>query len=127
MSEQKPYERWVDKHGPGSVREYATGSRRDSRRGKGRYELVSPLAMREIAKHFEEGAEKYSSRNWELGQPLSWYLDSGLRHAYQLLEGDKSENHAAAWAWNAIAFLHTRESIRRGILPESLNDLPNYV
>lgn len=123
MSEQKPYERWVDKHGPGSVREHATGSRRDSRQGKGRYDLLPAEAIHLVAKHFEEGAEKYGNSNWKRGQPLSWFLDSGLRHGFSILGGDESEDHAAAWAWNALAFIWTREMIRQGKLPKELDDV----
>lgn len=124
MSEQKTYSRWVDKHGgPGSVREHATGSRRDSRQGKGRYDLLPAEAIHVVAKHFEQGAEKYGNSNWKRGQPLSWFLDSGLRHAFAVLAGDDSERHDAAWAWNALAFIWTREMIRQGRLPAGLDDL----
>lgn len=124
MSGQKTYEKWVDKHGgPGSVREYETGSRRDSRQGKGRFDLLPPEALQVVARHFEAGAEKYGDNNWKRGQPLSWYMDSGCRHWSQLLAGDNGEDHAAAWAWNALAFIWTREMIRKGRLPAELDDL----
>lgn len=109
--------------GPRSLRQHETGSVRDTRRGKGRFDLLSPYALRAWAKHSEDGAEKYSPRNWEKGQPLSWYLDSGGRHWSQLLAGDTDEDHAAAWMWNAAAFIHTREMIRQGKLPAELDDL----
>lgn len=125
MSEQKPHSTWVDNHGgPGSVREFNTGSRRDSRQGKGRFDLLPPAALKRVAQHFERGADKYGERNWELGQPLSVYLDSGGRHWSQVLAGDDDEDHAAAWVWNALAFIETRERIRRGELPEELDDIP---
>lgn len=124
MSEQKPYSKWVDKHGgPGSVRQHETGSRRDSRRGKGRYDLLPAEAIHVVAKHFEEGGEKYGDSNWKRGMPMSWFLDSGLRHGFSILGGDESEDHAAAWAWNALAYIWTREMIRQGKLPEELDDL----
>lgn len=119
------YRRWVDSHGPGTVREHETGSRRDTRQGKGRFDLLPPAALRRVAQHFEAGANKYGDRNWEKGQPLSWYLDSGCRHWAQLLSGETDEDHAAAWAWNALAFLETQERIRRGLLPGDLDDLPS--
>lgn len=123
MAEQKPYEKWVDKHGPGSLREHTTGSRRDSRRGRGRYDLLPAEAIHLVAKHFEEGAEKYGANNWRRGQPLSWYMDSGLRHAFSILRGEVDERHDVALAWNALAFIWTREMIRQGKLPEELDDL----
>jgi hypothetical protein len=77
----------------------------------------------------ETGFKQYheGSRNWEKGIPLSRFVDSGLRHAFQYLEGMQDEDHLAQAAWNFLALLHTEEMIKRGILPEELDDLPNYM
>ena len=107
----------------GERQEFSTGSRRDTRTGKGRYDLVSTIALRRLAQHYENGAVKYGDRNWEKGQPLSRYLDSAMRHIQNLLELDKSEDHGSAVAWNAFAFVHTAEMIERGALPPELDDL----
>lgn len=109
----------------GARRSFETGSVRDIRDGKGRFDLLPTRALRELAQHFEAGSKKYGERNWELGQPLSGYLDSGLRHAFWVLEGAHDENHAAAALWNFACFLETRARIAEGILPAELNDLPN--
>lgn len=101
-----------------------TGAVRDSRTGKGRYDLLPPRALRRLAEHFEAGASKYGERNWEKGQPLSVYLDSGLRHAIKVLEGLTDEDHAVAALWNLAAFIETRERISEGLLPADLDDLP---
>lgn len=106
--------------------EWATGSRRDSRQGKGRYDLLSPLALRRITGVLERGAAKYGDRNWEKGQPLSRYADSALRHLFQWIEGKRDEDHLGQAAWNLLAALHTEEAIDRGRLPAELNDLPDY-
>jgi len=111
----------------GQRQEFNTGSVRDSRDGKGRFDLISSIALKRLAQHFENGAKKYGDRNWEKGQPLSRYLDSLIRHAYCLLEGKKDEDHASAIAWNAMAYVHTEEMIKRGILSKELNDMPNYL
>ncbi len=110
----------------GKRQEFNTGSVRDTRDGKGRFDLISPLALKRLAKHYENGAVKYGDRNWEKGQPMSRYIDSLIRHAYCLLEGKKDEDHASAIAWNAFAYIHTEEAIERGFLPKELNDMPNY-
>lgn len=107
----------------GKRREVPTGSVREAREGKGRFDLLSFFALHELACHTEDGAVKYSDRNWEKGQPLSWYLDSAIRHLYKYLGGDDSENHIAAAMWNCMAFIHTREMVRRGALPKELDDL----
>jgi hypothetical protein len=103
---------------------FTTGSRRDDRTGKGRYDLLPTHAMRRLAQVYERGATKYGDRNWEKGQPLSRYLDSALRHTFQVLEGKTDEDHAGHAAWNLLAFIETQHRIREGVLPESLDDLP---
>ncbi len=107
----------------GERRSFGTGSVRDIRTGKGRYDLLPPIAIKRLAQHFENGAVKYGDKNWELGQPLSGYLDSGLRHTFNLLELKVDEDHAAAGIWNLIAFLCTAEWIIEGRLPRDLDDI----
>lgn len=104
--------------------EFATGSKRDTRKGKGRFDLISPIALKRLAQHYENGAIKYGDRNWEKGQPLSRYMDSLIRHAYCVMLGMVDEDHLAAIAWNAFAVIHTQELIRQGRLPKELDDLP---
>jgi len=112
----------------GERREYSTGSVRDRQRGKGRYDLFSPIAMRRIADVYEKGAVKYAARNWEKGQPIAAsFLDSALRHIYQNLEGLRDEDHLAQAAWNLIAAIHVETCIQRGLLPPELDDRPSYL
>lgn len=106
--------------------EHHGGAVRDTANGKGRYELVSPLAMKRLALTLERGVEKYSARNWEKGIPLGRFLDAALRHSNQYLEGNRDEDHLSAAFWNLMCAIHTEEMIIRGLLPESLNDLPDY-
>lgn len=96
------------------------GAMRDRPPGKGRYDLISPLFLQDLAVLLEKGAEKYAVRNWELGYSLPLCLDSALRHLTQLMEGDDAEDHALAVAWNMMAFIHIRHMVRRGLLPVSL-------
>ena len=110
----------------GEREEFPTGSKRDTRKGKGRFDLISPIALREIAVVYEKGAEKYGERNWEKGQPLSRFLDSALRHLNQVIEGNVDENHAAQAAWNIMSFIHIREMVAKGVLPKELNDLHDH-
>lgn len=57
-----------------------TGAKRDDRSGKGRFDLIPPEALQALAERLEVGAKHYGERNWEKGQPLSWFVDSGMRH-----------------------------------------------
>lgn len=111
----------------GARRSFDTGSVRDIRTGKGRYDLISPIALKRLAKHYENGAVKYGDRNWEKGQPLASYMDSLIRHAYVFMAGDRSEDHLAAIAWNAFAVMHTQMMIKESKLPKTFNDLPKAI
>jgi hypothetical protein len=106
----------------GKREDLPTGSVRDTRIGKGRYDLISPIALKPLARHYEAGAKKYGDRNWEKGQPLSRYLDSAMRHLVSFLGGDRSEDHLSACSWNCFAYVHTLEMIEKGVLPRELDD-----
>ena len=108
----------------GERQDFETGSRRDTNKGKGRYDLLPAHAMSRLAIHFENGAEKYGDRNWEKGQPVSRYLDSALRHIFKYLEGSRDEDHAVAASWNLLCMIETEYRIDQGILPEDLDNLP---
>lgn len=113
----------------GTRKIYSTGAQKEDdsqTEGKGAFHLLPPTAIRRVAEIWRKGAIKYAPRNWEKGLPLSRLLDSGLRHAFQYLEGRQDEDHLAQAAWNFLALLHTEEMIKRGILPAELADLPSY-
>ena len=108
------------------IRRAPSGAVRDGREGKGRYDLLMlgfARALKQIAYHCEKGAGKYSDRNWERGQPMSWYLDSGLRHIAGWASGQADEDHLRAAAWNLLAALETRERVDVGLLGRELLDL----
>lgn len=107
----------------GKRQQFSTGSVRDTQEGKGRYDLITPIGLRRLAIHYENGAKKYGDRNWEKGQPLGRYLESAIRHIYTFLEGSRDEDHLAAAAWNILACIHTEEKIKAGELPEELDNL----
>jgi len=107
----------------GKHQEFETGSKRDTRDGKGRFDLIPSYALTRLARHYENGAKKYGDRNWERGQPLARYLDSMIRHAYKFLGGSQEEDHLAAVAWNALAYIETEHRIEQGILSVDLDDI----
>jgi len=108
----------------GERQNFDTGSVRDTNTGKGRFDLVAPYAMLRLAQHYENGSSKYGDRNWELGQPLSRYLDSAIRHLTKVTMGLEDEDHLSAAAWNIMAITETQMRIKLGLLPEKLDDLP---
>lgn len=110
----------------GVKQEYNSGATRDNSVGKGKYVLVSPLALKRLAGVYERGVINHSERNWEKGFSMQRALDSAIRHIYQYVEGLRDEDHLAQAAWNIFAAIHFEEMIERGLLPKELNDLPNY-
>jgi len=107
------------------IETYPSGANRSSRDGKGRFDLISPLALTRLARHYENGAREHGERNWEGGFPISRCVDSALRHLSQYLAGDRSEDHLAAVAWQMFCALHFEEQIVLGRLPAELADVPN--
>jgi hypothetical protein len=64
----------------------------------------------DVAKQYEDGAKKYSDRNWEKGIPLHCYIDSGVRHYLKFKRGDDDEPHGRAFVWNILGALWTQEN-----------------
>lgn len=109
----------------GKRQEFSTGSRRDLQEGKGRFDLFQMLALMDIAKVNEDGAVKYSARNWELGQPCSRYLDSALRHLSKFILGFRDEPHLSQCTWNLLCLHETKIRCKIGLLPAELDDIPS--
>ena len=107
----------------GARESFETGMVRDTRIDKGRFDLITPVALRRLALVYERGAAKYAARNWEKGSPLSRFADSAQRHLNDLQmialykrEGipldrlpadvNPNEDHAAQAAWNLFGLMH---------------------
>jgi len=108
----------------GARQQFGTGAVRDTQNGKGRYDLLPCDALRRVAVVFQKGAEKYKERNWEHGINVTRFLDSGIRHSFQALNGETDEDHLAQAAWNLLCAIQTQEWTKNGTLPVSLNDIP---
>ena len=102
------------------IRKFKTGSVRDNEEGKGRWDLMPYEPLRRLAVHYENGAKKYGDRNWELGQEMSAYLRSAMRHLARFMDGENGEDHLSACVWNIFGFIHTEKNILDGKLPVSL-------
>lgn len=86
--------------------EYGSGMVRDTQSGKPRYDLIDLAFLKRWAELMGRGAEKYGERNWELADSedeLARFKQSALRHMFQWLEGDGTEDHAVAVAFNLAA------------------------
>ncbi len=93
----------------GQRRNFHTGAVRDVREGKGRCDLLPPRALLRLSKHFEAGAVKYGDRNWEKGMPVDVFIDSGLRHLFQYMMGERDEDHLCAASWNLVCAMEMEE------------------
>lgn len=111
----------------GQRRQFNTGAQRDRGENKGMPVLISPFALDRLARHLEYGAQKYDRRNWEKGMPVEEYVDSLLRHTLAIMRGETDEDHESAAMFNIMCVIHTREMIRRGVLPADLEYRPTYV
>ena len=81
-------------------------------------------ATKRLSIQLEMGAIKYGTRNWEKGQPMESYVNSALRHIFAMLDGKDDEDHYAAALFNVMGLWHTGHMISKGLLPDTLNDLP---
>ncbi len=104
---------------------YDSGALRSDRKGKGRFDLISPHGLLRLAIQYEEGGRAHApdERNWELGFPISRALCSAIGHIVDHLKGDRSEDHLAATAWQMFAVMHFEELIKLDLLPKELDDI----
>ena len=93
----------------GERTEFSTGAVRDLHEGKGRFDLLPMCVLLRLAKHYEEGAKKYSDRNWEKGIPAHSFADSAMRHLVKYLDGWSDEDHLIAAIWNLCGLAWTEE------------------
>lgn len=91
------------------VVEFATGAVRGSDAHQERWDLISPIGLRRVARTCAEGAAKYGDFNWERGMPVHDLLNHALRHLYLYLTGDRSEDHLGHAGWNVLAACHSEE------------------
>lgn len=104
----------------GERQDYDSGMRRDTQQGKPRYDLIDRDFLRRWAELMARGAEKYGERNWELAnseEEVNRFKASAFRHLMQWLDGDETEDHAAAVAFNLAAAERTK-----GKTQEALED-----
>jgi hypothetical protein len=105
----------------GNTVEYETGAVRSSDAEPYRFDLISPVGLKAVARACAEGAKKYSDFNWEAGMPVNDLLNHAIRHIYEYLSGDRDEDHLGHAAWNVIGAIHSVElwpDINEGALRE---------
>ena len=78
---------------------------------KPRLDLISPIALEEVAKVLAFGAKKYQAWNWAKGINYTRVIAAILRHTYLYLRGETLDSetgisHMAAVMCNAMFLLH---------------------
>lgn len=87
----------------GKREEFSTGMVRDTQDDKPRYDLLDRPFLRRWALLMARGAKKYGENNWKKAatEPeFARFQASATRHLFQWLDGDRTEDHAAAVAFN---------------------------
>jgi len=103
--------------------QFETGAVRSSAEGRGMYDLVPSVVVDRLAKLLEKGAAVHGLNNYQKGMNIRRCMSSLLRHAFQVLDGDETEDHLAAVIFNAGAVMFFRDKIKNGERPEFLEDL----
>lgn len=76
--------------------------------------LDGPLLGR-LAKHLTKGEETHGKRNWMMAhteEDLERFRESAVRHFFQWLAGEASEDHFAATVFNMNGYEHTKEKLK---------------
>jgi hypothetical protein len=112
----------------GEKREFATGSVRDTAKGKPRFDLMPAFVKTMIGMHYGKGGDHYGDRNWERGQPICGsYAASLERHWLAFQCGMTDEHHLMGVIWNATSIVFTLAMIKAGKLPKELDDRPYHM
>ena len=113
-------------HDSGKRQPFSSGAVRDAAEDKPALELISPLAEDRLGVWLAKGAKKYAPRNWEKGIPQMRSVASLKRHLNKYIRRTDDEDHLAAIMCNAMFLLHNDEAMKLGVLPEEMDDRPNY-
>lgn len=96
----------------GDKKEFSTGAVRSKDADSVRYDLISPIGLRQLAETYAEGAEKYGDNNWKKGLPIGDTLNHLIRHIELWRSGDRNESHLAHAAWGLFTLMHFEVAAR---------------
>jgi hypothetical protein len=103
----------------GKREEFSTGMHRDTQDDKPRYDLLDRAFLKRWAELMARGAKKYGENNWKKAateEELTRFKASAIRHLYQWLDGDNTEDHAAAVAFNIAGAEMVAEKLKEGTI-----------
>ena len=87
---------------------FASGAQKDQK--DARFGLIPPNALREVARVYGYGADKYDARNWEKGLPFGPVYDAAQRHLNSFnagvdLDAESGLHHLAHAAFGILSLL----------------------
>ena len=89
-----------------NIKQFEGGGIRENPEGKTAYNNISFIGLKRLAQRCEYGGRKYGvSDNYKAGLPTLDSWNSAFRHLIAYIEGDNSEDHLAACAWNCFAIM----------------------
>lgn len=100
----------------GQRQTFSTGMVRDIQTDKPRYDLLDMDMLKRWAELMARGAIKYGEENWrkaETEEEMKRFAASLLRHTFQLLEGDRTEDHGAAIMFNVSGYEMVRAKLEK--------------
>jgi hypothetical protein len=103
----------------GKREEFSTGMVRDIQDDKPRYDLIDRAFLKRWAELMARGAKKYGENNWKKAatpEELSRFRASAVRHMFQYLDGDRTEDHVVAVAFNLAGAEMVEEKLKKGSL-----------
>lgn len=101
----------------GKREEFSTGMVRDTQDDKPRYDLIDGAFLKRWAELMARGARKYGENNWKKAATqaeLVRFRASAIRHLFQYLEGDRTEDHCVAVAFNLAGAEMVEEKLKQG-------------
>lgn len=108
----------------GKREEFPTGMKRDTQDDKPRYDLLDRPFLKRWAELMARGAKKYGENNWRKAateEELTRFKASAIRHLFQYLEGDKSEDHCVAVAFNLAGAEMVEAKLKEGTINPAMN------
>jgi hypothetical protein len=112
-------------------RVFESGAQRSSDADDYAYHLFHPYVMKRVAKVWRTGGNRYGEYNWERGMPPMECLNHCLKHIFDWIGGDDSEDHLAhaicnlfmaiaMWEFQRDKWKHTRRGLNYSLTPEIL-------
>lgn len=113
----------------GKRQEFSTGMQRDVQDDKPRYDLLDMSMLKRWAELMARGAKKYGENNWKKAateEELARFKASALRHMFQYLEGDTSEDHGAAVFFNVAGAEMVKDKLGKLPVTEFVGSTVEY-